>query len=316
MMIVRRRRGVIKHACFEDLPDFLKEGDVLVLNDTKVIPARLCGLKDDRPIEFLLLREIDSGLWEALCRPARKVKLGDIILFAPGFEGRVVDAGAEGRRTIRFSETDVLSRLRSVGFAPLPPYIKRKQVPAELREFDILRYQTVFARREGSIAAPTAGLHFTTKILGKIEAREVAVCRIALEVGLATFQPVREDRLEDHAMLTESYTIGRKAAEKINGAKSDGRSVVAVGTTVVRALESAWDGERIRAGSRSTGLFIYPGYTFRVVDRLLTNFHLPRSTLLMLVSAFAGTGLIRKAYAEAVHQKYRFYSYGDCMLIL
>ncbi len=316
MMIVRRRQGTIRHACFEDLPDFLKEGDVLVLNDTKVIPARVWGLKDGRPVEFLLLREIGSGLWEALCRPARKVRIGDFIFFTPGFEGQVVDAGAEGRRVLRFSETDVLARLRAIGFAPLPPYIKRRQAPAALREYDLLRYQTVFARREGSIAAPTAGLHFTPQVLKKLEAKRVTICRVTLEVGLSTFQPVRTERLENHSMLTESYNVGRKAAEEINRAKSESRPVVAVGTTVVRTIESAWSGDRIRAGSRSTGLFIYPGYHFRVVDRLLTNFHLPRSTLLMLVSAFAGTELIRKAYAEAVREEYRFYSYGDCMLIL
>jgi S-adenosylmethionine:tRNA ribosyltransferase-isomerase len=316
MMIVRRHGGTIRHGRFEDFPDCLNEGDALVLNDTKVIPARVWGLKNGREIEFLFLRELERGFWEVLCRPARKVRTGDRILFAPGFEGEIVGAGAEGRRMVRFSETDVRGRLKTIGFAPLPPYIKRRQDHAALREFDLLRYQTVFARREGSIAAPTAGLHFTPQILKKIEAKGVVICRVTLEVGLATFQPVRVDRLEDHAMLTERYTVGRKAAEEINRAKREGRPVVAVGTTVVRTLESAWTGDPVRAGSRSTGLFIYPGFTFRVVDRLLTNFHLPRSTLLMLVSAFAGVDLIRKAYAEAVDQKYRFYSYGDCMLIL
>jgi S-adenosylmethionine:tRNA ribosyltransferase-isomerase len=316
MMVVRRRGSAIHHGRFEDFPDCLSQGDVLVLNDTRVIPARVWGKKSGREIEFLFLREMDKGLWEVLCRPARKVGPGDRILFAPGFEGRVIEAGREGRRTLRLSETDVLARLRTIGFAPLPPYIKRRRDNSGCREFDLQRYQTVFARREGSVAAPTAGLHFTPQILKKIEAKGIVICHVTLEVGLATFQPVRTARLEDHAMLTERYAVGKKAAGEINRAKREGRPVVAVGTTVVRTLESAWSGDKVRAGSRSTGLFIYPGFTFRVVDRLLTNFHLPRSTLLMLVSAFAGVDLIRKAYAEAVRRKYRFYSYGDCMLFL
>jgi len=206
--------------------------------------------------------------------------------------------------------------LRELGFAPLPPYIKRRRDQAELRHQDIERYQTVFARREGSIAAPTAGLHFTAEALGGLEAKGVIVCPVRLDVGLATFQPVAAETVEAHRMLEERYEIGESSAQAINLAKKQKRPVVAVGTTVVRTLESAWTKGGVAPGSRSTRLFIYPGYAFRVVDRLLTNFHLPRSSLLMLVSALAGVELIREAYAEAVRQRYRFYSYGDCMLII
>jgi S-adenosylmethionine:tRNA ribosyltransferase-isomerase len=316
MMIVRRRKGTITHARFRDLPDFLNAGDVLVLNNTKVTPAKAWGVRDGKEVEFLFLKETERDIWEVLCRPARKIKIGDRIVFAPGCEARVTGIGQRGKRLLRFPGGGVRERLGEIGFAPLPPYIKRRRDETELRDFDLARYQTVFARREGSIAAPTAGLHFTRPALGRLKEDGVIVCQVRLDVGQATFQPVEVETVEAHRMLEERYEIGTRSARTINLAKKERRPVVAVGTTVVRTLESARTEGGVAAGEGSTALFIYPGYKFLVVDRLLTNFHLPRSTLLMLVSAFAGTALVREAYAEAVREKYRFYSYGDCMLIL
>lgn len=316
MMVVRRRQDKIIHARFKDLPEYLGAGDVLVLNNAKVIPAKVWGKKDSREIEFLFLREKQKGIWEVLCRPAKRVRQGDTIIFSPRFEAQVIGLEPRGRRLLDFSSGDVLAELHKIGYAPLPPYIKRRKTEPNQRIFDLDRYQTIFARKEGAIAAPTAGLHFTPKSLKGLKAKGVQVCSINLEVGLATFQPVEAERAEDHRMLEESYAISLKTAKTIHRAKEAGLPVVAVGTTVVRALESAWQNGRVREGSRSTDLFIFPGFRFRVADRLLTNFHLPKSTLLMLVSAFASRELILKAYSEAVREKYRFYSYGDCMLIL
>ena len=346
MMVVLRKEGRISHSNFGDLPACLRKGDVLVLNNTKVIPAKVWGNKDGTEVEFLFLKERSKGVWEVLCRPAKKIRTGDRITFAPGFAGEVIEAGEEGRRVLKFSAADVLTRLQKIGFAPLPPYIKRNKSNMDLRPEDLERYQTVYAKKEGAIAAPTAGLHFTAKTLKSIREKGVLVEHIALQVGLATFQPMRVEHIEEHKMLEETYSINPRAAEDINQAKRESRSVVAVGTTVVRALESAFflaeDREsarqedrssclalgpgqkagtskktsRIRPGTRSTSLFIYPGFEFHAVDKLLTNFHLPKSTLLMLVAAFAGRDLIMRAYKEAVREKYRFFSYGDCMLIL
>jgi S-adenosylmethionine:tRNA ribosyltransferase-isomerase len=316
MMVVFRKQGKIIHSQFKELPEYLKKEDVLVLNNTKVIPAKAWGKKEGKEIEFLFLKEVEKGVWEVLCRPARKIKLGDRILFARGFEGKVLEVEQEGKRTIQFSSQDVLSMLKKIGFAPLPPYIKRKKEDRSLRPLDLERYQTVFAQKQGAIAAPTAGLHFTPQILEEIIKKGVTITHISLQVGLATFQPVRVERVEDHKMLEETYSISRDASQTINQAKKDSRPVVAVGTTMVRALESAFEDGKVLPGRHTTSLFIYPGYKFKVVDRLLTNFHLPQSTLLMMVSAFAGLDLIKKAYREAIRKKYRFYSYGDCMLIL
>ena len=346
MMIVLRKEGRIIHSNFSDLPDDLQKGDVLVLNNTKVIPAKVWGDKDAAEVEFLFLKERGKGVWEVLCRPAKKIRTGDRITFASGFIGEVIEVGEEGRRVLKFSGADVLGRLQKIGFAPLPPYIKRKKANKDLRPEDLERYQTVYAKKEGAIAAPTAGLHFTAKILKSIRDKGVQVEQIALQVGLATFQPMRVERIEDHRMLEETYSIGKQAAKAISQAKKESRSVVAAGTTVVRALESAFllgadrgsphqeerssssalepgqkairsiDTSGIRPGTNTTSLFIHPGFKFQVVDKLLTNFHLSKSTLLMLVAAFAGHDLIMRAYKEAVREKYRFFSYGDCMLIL
>jgi len=316
MMVLDRKRRQIIHSRFTEFPNYLNQGNVLVLNIAKVIPARVWGKNKNREIEFLFLKEREKGVWEVLCRPASKVRMNDIISFSHGFEAGVVGVEPEGKRVIQFSSTNVLSWLKKIGFAPLPPYIKRSKKNAELKAQDLERYQTVFAQKEGSVAAPTAGFHFTTQILERIKARGVRIVKISLDVGQATFQPVRTARVENHHMLEETYSISLAASQEIEEAKKESRPVVAVGTTSVRALESAARGGKIQAGASSTNLFISPGYEFKVVDRLLTNFHLPKSTLLMLVAAFAGLDFIKKAYQEAVKQKYRFYSYGDCMLIL
>ena len=324
MMVVSRKDGAIVHARFRDFPERMARGDLLVFNDAKVIPAKAWGRKDGKSVEFLFIKEKAAGVWEVLCRPAKRLRRGDRIEFAPGFAAEVVDVGDEGRRTLAFGAPDVLDRLKEIGFAPLPPYIKRRKEDATRRTEDLIRYQTVFADREGAIAAPTAGLHFAARELDELRDRGVATARVTLDVGPATFQPVRTERLEDHRMLEETYTISNEAAAAIGGAKGAGRPVVAVGTTVVRTLESAARREdaaapgpvlRLPAGSGATRLFIHPGFEFRIVDRLLTNFHLPKSTLFMLVAAFAGRDLILEAYSEAVREGYRFFSYGDCMLI-
>jgi len=316
MMVLNRKTGGIIHSCFRELPTYLSNQDTLVLNNTRVIPARTWGEKGSTAIEFLFLREIENKTWEVLCRPAKKVRMKDEIIFSPDLKGQVTGVGTEGRRHLRFSSSNVLEELNKIGYAPLPPYIKRNQKQTELRNIDLKRYQTVFAQKKGSIAAPTAGLHFTKPLLQAIRADGVTLTEITLEVGLATFQPVRENIIESHKMLNESYTITHQAANIINAAKSEFRPILAVGTTSVRALESAGKQGQVQAGTHDTDLFIYPGYSFQIVDKLLTNFHLPKSTLLMMIAAFAGLDFVKKAYTIAVEQKYKFFSYGDCMLIL
>ena len=322
MMVVDRRRGRVSHRMFRDLPSYFRPGDVLVLNQTRVIPARVWGQATGRQVEFLFLKNTAAGNWEVLCRPAKHVLINSPVSFGQGLRGKVVEVGEEGKRALDFGRQDVMAYLEKNGYAPLPPYIKRKKHHEQERAGDLARYQTVYARQGRSIAAPTAGLHFTPLMLKSLESAGVIVLRVDLEVGLATFQPVRAPYLEDHVMLEEAYTIGRRAAQKIHSAKKAGSPVTAVGTTVVRALESAAGGAAaehsaalLKPGRHATRLFIHPGFPFRVVDRLLTNFHLPRSTLLMLVAALAGRELILDAYREAVRERYRFFSYGDCMLI-
>jgi S-adenosylmethionine:tRNA ribosyltransferase-isomerase len=316
MMVLHRETGEIVHSQFKEFPTYLQKGDFLVINTTRVIPARAYGMKQGKNIEFLFLNEEEKGTWEVICRPAKKVRLGDIVSFSEGFNGEVVGVASEGRRTLRFNSENVLSELKKIGYAPLPPYIKRKTKEESLRAMDINRYQTVFAKKEGAIAAPTAGLHFTPGIIEEIRTRGVTIAEITLDVGLATFQPVRVKKVEDHQMLEENYAINPSASRIINQALTESRPVTAVGTTTVRTLESAFEKGKIRPGTTKTNLFIYPGYRFKTVDRLITNFHLPRSTLLMMVSAFAGLDFIKKAYREAISKNYRFYSYGDCMLII
>ncbi|MCJ7582898.1 MAG: tRNA preQ1(34) S-adenosylmethionine ribosyltransferase-isomerase QueA [Candidatus Aminicenantes bacterium] len=316
MMILHRKTGEIIHSFFREIPSSLSNQDTLVLNNTGVIPARTWGEKGSATIEFLFLREIEKKTWEVLCRPAKKVRIGDEIIFSPDLKGQVTGIGTEGKRSLLFSSVNIFEELNKIGYAPLPPYIKRNQKQLEMKDIDLMRYQTVFAQKRGSIAAPTAGLHFTKPLLQSIRENGVTLAEITLEVGLATFQPVRENIIENNKMLIESYTITDQTEKIINTAKSESRPIVAVGTTSVRALESAGKGGRIQAGSHDTDLFIYPGYPFQIVDKLLTNFHLPKSTLLMMIAAFAGLDFVKEAYTKAVENKYRFFSYGDCMLIL
>ncbi len=320
MMVIFRQTGKIVHSRFEELPHFLSPGDVVVLNNSRVIPARVWGRSPKGEVDFLFVQEVAPRRWEVLCRPARKVMPGTKIIFPKGMEAVVLRQGMEGRRELEFNADDIRTWLQEVGYPPLPPYIKRQKEDKSMRELDLSRYQTVFARRGRSIAAPTAGLHFTRSIMKQIKEKGAILTAVTLDVGLATFQPIRREKVEEHQMPEEWYTISPRAASVINQAKKEGRPVVAVGTTVVRTLESSYEEnqERVKVlpGRRVTRLFIYPGYRFRVVDRLLTNFHLPRSSLLLLVAAFAGRELILKAYEEAVKQRYRFFSYGDCMLIL
>lgn len=315
MMVLNRKTGSITHSTFQNFPDFLSRGDVLVINETRVFPARIWGDVNGKAVEFLLLSEKEKNIWEVLCRPAKKVKTDKTINFSQGLSGKVVKSGPEGKRFIQFDNPNAKKIINNIGAAPLPPYIKRSGQGGPQRKSDLERYQTIYARKGTSIAAPTAGLHFTSATMNKIREKGVLVIPISLEVGLATFQPVRVEVVEKHKMLTEWYSISPTASAQIKNSQDEGRPVIAVGTTTVRALESVSQKGMIKSGAHSTDLFIFPSYSFSAVDKLLTNFHLPKSTLLMLVSAFAGTELIKKAYAEAIKQKYRFFSYGDCMFI-
>jgi S-adenosylmethionine:tRNA ribosyltransferase-isomerase len=303
----------IEHDSFAHFPDRLGDRDVLVLNDTRVIPARLFARPKgqmQKPIEFLLTRERDPVTWETWCRPAKRVKPRDVVEFSDTLTAEVVEK-EEGTVVIRFRGD--MSEIERIGIPPLPPYIAR----SEPRETDKESYQTVYASTRGAIAAPTAGLHFTPEILQAIEARGIDIIRVTLHVGIGTFKPVKADDIADHRMDTERYDITADAADRLNAAMDEKRPIVAVGTTSVRTLESAIRAGKGRfiAGHGETSIFITPGFEFRAVDRLLTNFHLPESTLLMLVSAFAGMETIREAYAEAIREKYFFYSYGDCMFL-
>jgi S-adenosylmethionine:tRNA ribosyltransferase-isomerase len=311
MMLVHQ--DAIEHDSFANFPEQLNSGDVLVINDTRVIPARLFAkpkIGMTRPIEILLTRQTGDGVWEAWCKPAKRVKVGDELIFSDQLRARVLKKD-EGTVTIRFDGDT--AEIERIGIPPLPPYIARETPRDEDRE----AYQTVYAAERGAIAAPTAGLHFTREILDRIAARGVEIVRITLHVGIGTFKPVKVDDIAQHQMDSERYEISADAASRLNRALDDWRTIVAVGTTSVRTLESAiraGDG-RFKAGSAETNIFITPGFDFRAVDKLLTNFHLPESTLLMLVSAFAGIGTIRRAYSEAISHRYFFYSYGDCMLL-
>jgi S-adenosylmethionine:tRNA ribosyltransferase-isomerase len=322
LMVVERRTGAIRGAVVGDLPRWLAPGDVLALNATRVEPVRAWGSKDGADIEFLFVRPVEErGRWEVLCRPARRAVPGSVIRFSPKLAGRVIAAGEEGLRTLDFGGADVAGFLKRQGYAPLPPYIRREKRQEELRRRDLERYQTVFARRGRSIAAPTAGLHFTPPLFRALKHRGCLTAFLSLEVGPATFQPLRSEVVESHVLAGEDYSIPSAAARRINDAKREGRPVLAVGTTVVRALESAARRPGVRrdivpAGRGRADAFIYPGFEFKAVDRMLTNFHLPKSSLLILTAAFAGRELLLEAYRRAVEETYRFFSYGDCMLIL
>ena len=316
MLIVNREDETLQDSVFTSLPALLRPNDVLVLNNTKIFPARLLGerIPTGGSVEVLLLRELETNVWQVLARPARRLRVGARISFGKSLlQAEVVDAADDGTRVIRFETANLREVIDEIGQTPLPPYIKRDQGTLEQ---DQERYQTVYASERGAIAAPTAGLHFTPKVLKEIEAAGVKIAKVTLHVGYGTFEPVRVEDVADHHVAPEHFTISDDAAKSINDSRSAGGRIVCVGTTTARALESAVSADgKVGAGSGVADLTIIPGYKFRAVDALLTNFHLPQSSLLLLVSAFAGRELIFKAYRHAVGERYRFYSYGDCMLI-
>ena len=314
LLALDRKSGRVKHGQFVDLKGYLHSGDCLVINDTKVIPARLYGKKTDTgaSVELLLLKRREHDVWETLVKPGRKAKPGCRLSFGDGLlTGEIVDVVDEGNRLIRFTYEGIFEGiLDQLGEMPLPPYITHKLE-------DKNRYQTVYAKWEGSAAAPTAGLHFTSRMLEEIRRMGVEIAHVTLHVGLGTFRPVKVENVDEHHMHSEYYQIEEEQAQLINKTRKAGGRIIAVGTTSCRTLESAADSQGvIRAGGGWTDIFIYPGYDFRVIDGLITNFHLPESTLLMLVSAFAGREHVLAAYEEAVQEQYRFFSFGDAMFII
>ncbi len=321
MLIVNRQAGTWRDSYFAELPMLLSENDVLVLNNTRVFPARLIGHRiingiAGAKIEALLVRRLAENEWEVLAKPGRALPLGAQLEFGTGeLWGKVAAILDDGRRVIRFSAAgDFDALLDKIGNTPLPPYIKRDY--AETVRLDEPRYQTIYAKARGAIAAPTAGLHFTDRVLDALRTRGIEIIEITHHVGAATFQPVRVENIEEHQIEVESYEIGANAGAQINAAKARGKRIIAVGTTTTRALESATTEDGIiQAGFGSTELFIHPGYRFRAIDALITNFHLPQSSLLILVASLTGRELVLSAYQHAVQQQYRFYSYGDCMFI-
>lgn len=313
LLVLDKESGAVSHHVFKDVIDYLNEGDCLVINDTKVLPARLIGAKvgTDAKIEVLLLKRKENNIWETLVKPGKKAKIGTKISFGDGLlMGEVVDIVEEGNRLIQFTYEGIFEEiLDRLGQMPLPPYITHHLE-------DKNRYQTVYAEHTGSAAAPTAGLHFTSELLEKIEKKGVDIARVTLHVGLGTFRPVKVDEITDHHMHSEFFQIEEEAATKINRAKDAGKKVICVGTTSCRTVESAADETgHLKACSGWTEIFIYPGYQFKVLDSLITNFHLPESTLVMLVSALAGREYVLAAYEEAVKERYRFFSFGDAMFI-
>ncbi|MBM7613879.1 tRNA preQ1(34) S-adenosylmethionine ribosyltransferase-isomerase QueA [Alkaliphilus hydrothermalis] len=313
LMVLNKKTGEIQHRHFYNLLEFLNEGDCLVLNNTRVLPARLFGEKVDSggKMEFLLLKQVRLNTWEVLVKPGKRAKIGSRFTFGDGsLEAEVIDIGEEGSRIVEFKYDGVFEAvLDRLGKMPLPPYITE-----ELEEQE--RYQTVYSKHTGSAAAPTAGLHFTEELLDKIKNKGVHVVFITLHVGLGTFRPVKVENIDDHKMHAEFFMIEDEVAETINSVKERGGKVIAVGTTCCRTLESAVTEEgRIKSSSGWTDIFIYPGYQYKVIDGLVTNFHLPQSTLIMLVSALAGQENVMSAYEVAVEEKYRFFSFGDAMLI-
>ncbi len=311
LMVVNINDNEILHQRFDDLIKYLNPNDVLVINESRVIPARLRGKRvgTQARIELLLLRPLTENKWEVLVKPGRKAKVGTRLDFGPELEAIVLDETGFGGRVVEFSfKGNFYEILALLGETPLPPYITTKLEEKE-------RYQTVYAKEEGSVAAPTAGLHFTTQLMERIKTLGVKIAPIVLHVGLATFRPVKVETVEDHKMHSEFYSLSRTSAHVINECKKTGGRVIAVGTTVVRVLETLAQFNRVEAGSGWTNIFIYPGFEFKLVDGLITNFHLPKSSLLMLVAAFAGHDLTKQAYQTAVDNNYRFFSFGDAMLL-
>lgn len=314
LMVLNRRTGEVTHRHFSDIKEYLREGDVLVINNTKVIPARLIGVKKSTGanIEVLLLKRLDQNDWECLVKPGKRLKPGDEVVFGDNtLSCELKEIKEDGNRIVSFKFDGIFEEiLDALGEMPLPPYITHK-----LKDPD--RYQTVYAKYSGSAAAPTAGLHFTKELLEEIKAKGIEVEEVTLHVGLGTFRPVKAETVEEHVMHSEHYEIDAGTAERINRAKAEGRRVISVGTTSTRTLESAADENGILTRlSGDTSIFIYPGYKFKVIDGLITNFHLPQSTLIMLVSAFAGFDNVMNAYKCAVEERYRFFSFGDAMFII
>ena len=314
LLMLDKKTGAIEHHIFRDIIDALNPGDCLVINNTRVIPARLLGVKEDTgaAIEVLLLKRRDNDIWETWVKPGKKMKLGAVVSFGDGIlKGTVVDVVEEGNRLIQFSYEGIFEEiLDQLGQMPLPPYITH-------RLEDKSRYQTVYAKYDGSAAAPTAGLHFTKELLAAIREKGINIAEVTLHVGLGTFRPVKADVVEEHHMHSEYYSVNPETADLINTTRKNGGRIIAVGTTSCRTLESASTPDGVlHAGDGWTEIFIYPGYQFHVVDALITNFHLPKSTLMMLVSALAGRDHIMNAYAEAVKDRYRFFSFGDAMMIV
>ena len=313
LMILNKKTKTIEHKTFKDIIEYLKPGDCLVRNNTKVIPARLYGKKDTGAnIEFVLLKQIEGDTWETIVRPGNKLKPGAKVEFGNGIlNAKVIDIMEGGTRKVEFKYEGIFNEiLDKIGLMPLPPYIHES-----LKEKD--RYQTVYAKYNGSAAAPTAGLHFTPELLKKIEEKGIKIANVTLHVGIGTFRPVKEENIEDHEMHTEHYCIKQEDVQKINETKKNGGRIIAVGTTSCRVLETIADPETglVKETEGDTGIYIYPGYKFKCIDALITNFHLPKSTLLMLVSALEGREYVLKAYKEAVKEKYRFFSFGDAMFL-
>lgn len=312
MMVLDKNTGESEDKYFYDIIDFLKPGDVLVMNDTRVIPARLFGHRPDREekIEVFLLNNTEDTKWEVLVRPGKKMKIGTKVIFSDELSCKVIDIKEDGNRIVEFYFEGIFNEiLDRLGNMPLPPYIKEKLKDNE-------DYQTVYSKNPGSVAAPTAGLHFTKELLEKIEEKGVELAYLTLNVGLGTFRPVNEDEITDHKMHSEFYTISQETADIINKARDEGRRVIAVGTTSIRTLESVYQkNNKICKDSGWTDIFIYPGFDFKVVDAIITNFHLPKSTLIMLIAAFTSREIILNAYNDAVSKRYRFFSFGDCMFI-
>ena len=313
LMVLDRNKQTIEHKVFKDIIDYLQPGDCLVRNNTKVIPARLYGKKETGAnVEFLLLNRIEGDIWESIVRPGNKLHIGTKVIFGDGLlEAEILDTMPGGTRKVRFKYQGIFNEiLDKIGLMPLPPYIHEG-----LKEND--RYQTVYAKYEGSAAAPTAGLHFTDKLLKEIEQKGIKIANVTLHVGIGTFRPVKVENIEEHNMHSEHFYIKQEDADKINETKKNGKRVIAVGTTSCRVLEtiSSEKNGMVKEAEGDTQIFIYPGYKFKCIDGLITNFHLPESTLLMLVSAFAGKEYVMKAYKEAVEKEYKFFSFGDAMYI-
>lgn len=312
LMKIDRQSGEIIHDRFYNICDYLKKGDLLVLNDSKVFPARIYGVKPSTGVnvEFLLLKHIELDKWEVMVRPGRRLKAGTLVEFSEELSAEILDIAEGGNRIVKFNcKGNFYEVLDKIGQMPLPPYIKEK-----LKEKD--RYNTVYCREEGSAAAPTAGLHFTERVFEALGEKGVDTAYVTLHVGLGTFRPVKEDNILDHKMHVEHYSVPNETVEKIKACKARGGRVISVGTTSCRTLESAAQSGKLKPGSGDTGIFIYPGYRFKVIDGLLTNFHLPESTLIMLVSAFLGREKTLAAYEEAIRERYRFFSFGDAMIIV